>query len=241
MAELVNMIMDIFFPRRCPLCNEIVIPKDKKACISCVENLPFIQEPRCKRCSKPVVVQEQEYCYDCEKSVHHYEKGYGVFLYEGTIKKSLMDYKFRGMKQYASFYTEQIIKDIGEKLRRLNCDLLIPVPLHKRKKRIRGFNQAQLLAKGLEQYLNIPVVENVLVRTKYTTPQKKLNDKERLYNLIEAFAVSKDNVSQIIDNKILIVDDIYTTGSTIEACSNVLLKAGARSIYFVTVCIGNGF
>lgn len=241
MAGEFDWLMDIVFPRRCPLCGEIVIPKDKKACFSCIKTLPLIQEPRCKRCSKPVVVQEQEYCFDCQKSVQHYEKGYSVFLYEGTIKKSLMDYKFRGMKQYASFFTEQIITHIGEELRKLGCDLLIPVPLHKRKKRIRGFNQAQLLAKGLDQYLNIPVVENVLYRTKYTTPQKKLNDKERLHNLTKAFAISKENVHQIIDKKILIVDDIYTTGSTIEACSNALLKAGARSIYFVTVCIGNGF
>ena len=115
------------------------------------------------------------------------------------------------------------------------------MPLHKRKQRIRGFNQAQLLAKGLEQYLNIPVVDNVLVRTKYTTPQKKLNDTERLHNLVKAFGVSWDKVNQIVDKKILIVDDIYTTGSTMEACSNTLLMAGARSIYFVTVCIGNGF
>lgn len=241
MADSNFSIMDVAFPRRCPLCNEIVIPKDKKACKSCVEKLPIIQEPRCKRCSKPVETQEQEYCFDCMKSVGHYESGISIFMYEGAIKKSLMDYKFRGLKQYAEFYVEQLILHAGERLKGMGIDCIIPIPLHKRKQRIRGFNQAELLAEGISKYLEVPVMNDVLIRTKFTTPQKKLDPKERLHNLIQAFTTIKEKESMICDKKILIIDDIYTTGSTIEACANVLRKAGCRNVYFITVCIGSGF
>ncbi|MDD5935038.1 MAG: ComF family protein [Clostridiales bacterium] len=234
-------IMDIVFPRRCPLCNEIVIPKEEKACKQCVEKLPVITGSRCKRCSKPIELEEQEYCFDCIKSTRHYEKGFSAFLYEGSIKKSLMDYKFRGLKQYAEFYTEQMIFHIGSELRKLKVDCIIPVPLHNRKMRMRGFNQAELLARGASEFLGSPLINDILIRTKYTIPQKKLDDKERLHNLLQAFTTIKEKEFQIIDKKILIIDDIYTTGSTIEACADVLLKAGCRSVYFATVCIGKGF
>lgn len=230
--------MDLVFPRKCPLCSEIVIPKDKKACTSCIEKLPFITEPRCKRCSKPVTVQEQEYCYDCIKARHHYESGFAVFLYQGNIKKSLMDYKFRGLKQYVDFYVEQLIIHLGEKLNHLHFDFMIPVPLHNRKLRMRGFNQSELIAQGLSEYLQIPVRNDILLRTRFTTPQKTLDPKERLQNMIEAFDIR--NSREVNNKKILIVDDIYTTGSTIDACSAILLKAGCAKVYFVTVCIGDG-
>lgn len=241
MANSNFSIMDVAFPRRCPLCNEIVIPKDKKACKLCVEKLPIIQEPRCKRCSKPVEMQEQEYCFDCIKSTQHYESGISVFLYEGAIKKSLMDYKFRGLKQYAEFYVEQLILHAGDKLKKFGVDYIIPIPLHKRKQRIRGFNQSQLLAEGISEYLGRPVLNDVLIRTRFTIPQKKLDPKERLHNLNQAFTTIKERDFMICDKKILIVDDIYTTGSTVEACANVLKKAGCSNVYFITVCIGNGF
>ncbi len=241
MANLSFSIMDVAFPRRCPLCNEIVIPKDKKACKLCVDKLPIISEPRCKRCSKPVETQEQEYCFDCIKSTRHYDCGISVFMYEGAIKKSLMDYKFRGLKQYAEFYVEQLILHAGETIKQMGIDYIIPIPLHKKKQRVRGFNQAQLLADGISEYLGLPVLNDVLIRTKFTTPQKKLDPKERLHNLIQAFTTKKEKEFMICNKKILIIDDIYTTGSTIEACANVLQKAGCGNVYFVTVCIGNGF
>lgn len=236
-----KQLMDMIFPRRCPLCNQIVVPKDKKACIRCVEQLTYLEEPRCRRCSKPILMMEQEYCFDCQKSIHHYEKGYAVFLYEGTIKKSLMNYKFKGIREYADFYVEQMIHHLGSKLQHLGCDAIIPVPIHKRKLRMRGFNQAHLLAKGLAEYLRIPLLTDTLLRTRYTIPQKILDDKERFKNLSEAFTVSIQHKESIYNRRILLVDDIYTTGSTMEACASILRKEGCKSVCFTTVCIGNGF
>lgn len=244
MTKLAMHLVDLIFPRRCPLCNEIVIPKDKKACIACTDKLQPIEEPSCKKCNKPMMIEEQEYCYDCVKSEHHYERGFAIYVYEGRIKKALLDYKYQGKQEFASFFIDQIIYYAGERLRRLSVDLIVAVPLHSRKHRMRGFNQAQLIAQGIGEFLKVPVCTNLLIRTKYTTPQKKLNDKERLQNLERAFAVNQGSIpyqSGLHQKKILIVDDIYTTGSTIEACTKTLIKADCGKVYFVTVCVGKGF
>lgn len=244
MTKIRDTIVDIIFPRRCPLCQEIVIPKDKRACYGCVSKLHPIEEPRCKQCSKPIVELEQEYCYDCVRQKHQYERGFAIYVYEGDIKKSLLDFKFQGKQEYAEFYIEQLIRYTGDQLHKLSLDLILPVPLHPRKLRVRGFNQAELLAKGIADFLKIPVCCKILCRTKYTLPQKNLNDKERLHNLEKAFTVRVDKLADsdgLQGKKILLVDDIYTTGSTIEACTRTLLRAGCAKVFFITVCIGKGF
>jgi ComF family protein len=241
MTKLYKAVVDMVFPRKCPLCHDIVIPKDKKVCPSCLSELLPIEEPCCKRCGKPIEIPEQEYCYDCIKSEHHYERGFAIYVYEGKIKKSLLEFKFQGKQEYADFYIEQLIRYAGDKLKKLSLDLILPVPLHPRKQRVRGFNQAQLLAQGIGAYLKTTVCCNLLIRTKYTTPQKKLDDKERLHNLEQAFSVSTPYLDSLIGKRILLVDDIYTTGSTIEACTRTLLKVGCAKVFFITICIGKGF
>ena len=240
MTTIKESLIGIMYPRRCPICGNIVIPKSESACVKCRLKLNPIQEPRCKKCSKPLLNEEQEYCFDCQRQQHHYEKGYAVYTYEESIKDSLIQYKFYGKREFAKFYVESIISELGDKLLRLQPDVIVPVPLHKRKLRIRGFNQAELLAKGIGDALSIPLHTDWLERVKYTTPQKKLNDKERLRNLERAFLCRADT-NDIIGKCILLVDDIYTTGSTIEACTRVLLQAGCSKVYFVTICIGKGF
>ncbi len=244
MAKVREAIVDILFPRRCPLCQEVVVPKDRKACYTCVSKLTPIEEPSCKKCSKAIVEQEQEYCYDCVRQKHHYERGFAIYVYEGKIKKSLLDFKFQGKQEYADFYIEQLIRHTGDKLHKLSLDLILPVPLHPRKQRVRGFNQAELLAQGIADFLKIPVYTKILCRTKYTRPQKSLDDKERLHNLEKAFEVDLESIPYpdgLMGKKILLVDDIYTTGSTIEACTRTLLRVGCAKVFFITVCIGKGY
>ncbi len=123
-------------------------------------------------------------------------------------------------------------------LRSWNPDALVPIPLHKTRKRKRGFNQAQLLAEKLGKRLEIPVEKRILERTKKTGPQKELNDVQRRANLKNAFQVRQNDVRL---KRIVLVDDIYTTGSTIDAAAAVLLEHGAEKVYFLTICIGRGF
>ncbi|MEG0565580.1 MAG: phosphoribosyltransferase family protein, partial [Hungatella sp.] len=116
-------------------------------------------------------------------------------------------------------------------------DALVPVPIHASRRRRRGFNQAELLAYGIGGKLGIAVYPEMLIRDKKTMPQKKLNPQERLLNLEQAFAAG---VADPAVESVILVDDIYTTGSTIEACTRTLRKMGIKKVYFLTICIGGG-
>ena len=125
----------------------------------------------------------------------------------------------------------------GAQIRRWGVEEIIPIPLHPARKRKRGYNQAEILAEELGCLLHIPVRKDVLYRIRKTRPQKSLNDTERIRNLKGAFAVSG---KETVKAKVLIVDDIYTTGSTIRRCAKMLRLAGAEKVYFLTISIGQG-
>lgn len=240
---MLEILLDIIFPRRCPLCSCITGTKGELICRECRDKLYPIDEPKCLKCGKPIEDFEKEFCFDCERKKHHYRKGYGLWIYKGEIKKSVAAFKNYNKKEYARFYVEELIHKYGEEIHKINPDALVPVPIHWRKKVKRGYNQANVLARELGKILEIPVLSDLLIRDKYTLPQKQLNDKERLKNLERAFSFSwkvKHKFSKDL-KKIVLIDDIYTTGSTIEACTNVLLQNGVEEVYFICICMGKGY
>lgn len=240
---MLQSILEILYPVRCPVCGKIVLPKGERICGPCKDKLKVIQEPRCKKCSKPIEAEEKEYCRDCEQKNYNYIKGYSVWIYDDIMKKSISDYKYHNKKEYARFYIAETIRLYGKSIVKLAPDVLVPVPIHNVKYRERGYNQADILALGIGKELDLPVLSHLLVRNRKTLPQKQLNDKERLRNLKEAFRFNEkaaEGFRREID-KVLLVDDIYTTGSTIEACTNILLAQGIKEVYFITLCIGKGY
>lgn len=244
MGSILEVICDFIYPRRCPVCADIVLPKGNKICPTCKGKLIYIKEPRCKKCSKAIVDEELEYCFDCTKKKFSYEKGYSLFEYDETMKHSMSEFKFHGKKEYADFYIEELLLRYGAWVSEIAPDALIPIPIHYDKYKQRGFNQAELIANGISKSLNIPVINNILIRNKYTTPQKLLDDKERVKNLKNAFAIS-DEYLNIRENtklkRVMLIDDIYTTGATIDVCAKVLKNIEIDEVYFMTVCIGKGY
>lgn len=244
MGSILEVLLDFVYPRRCPVCGDIVLPKGNKICPACKDKLIYIKEPRCKKCSKAIVDEEQEYCFDCTRKKLSYEKGYSLLEYDKSMKHSMSEFKFHSKKEYADFYIEELISNYGTWVNELSLDALIPVPIHYDKYKQRGFNQADLLANGIAKSLNIPVKNNILIRNKNTTPQKLLDDKERVKNLKNAFAISDEymkssNKAQL--KRVMLIDDIYTTGATIDVCAKVLKSIGVNEVYFMTVCIGKGY
>ena len=140
-----------------------------------------------------------------------------------------------GRPEYADFYAEELVKRYGERLRRWRPQAVFPVPAHKSRERSRGYNQAEVLAERIGERLRLPVWEGVLIRKKKTTAQKELNAEARQRNLEQAMEVTGALRGL---RRILLVDDIFTTGSTPEACARVLKQAGAEKVYLVSVCIG---
>lgn len=230
-------IIGLLYPRRCPVCRQIVLPRGKLICPPCRKKLLYITEPSCKRCGRQLSRMEQEYCAECARRTFHYTRGYAVWQYNDAIRQSLGHFKYHARKEYADFYTSEAVRIYREKIRMEAPEVLIPVPIHSARRRERGFNQAELLAKGIGKRTGIPVDGRYLVRQRKTAPLKELTSKERARALTGAFRISDGQPSGKYRN-IMLVDDIYTTGSTMEECTKVLLQAGAQKVTCLSVAIG---
>ena len=227
---------DLIFPPRCPMCDEVLGLEEDKICNACLGLLPFIKEPTCMKCGKQLDDKEEEYCQDCSRRVKHFVRGYPLFNYIEPVSSSLQRFKYGGREEYAEYYGRALREHAGEHLIKNGVQALVPVPIHKRRYITRGYNQAELIARALSEETGIPVRTDMIIRTENTKPQKDLDDLAREENLARAFAPGRMN--SVIPECVCIVDDIYTTGSTIEACTNVVMAAGAKRVYYVSVAIG---
>ena len=229
-------IINLIYPRRCPVCDEIVPMGDGLVCFECSKKIRYIDEPRCRSCGKHLTDENNIFCYDCENKHHIYDYGYAVYEYQ-SMKKSIYRFKYKGRCEYAKFYARDVCRVLGEEIRKMDADALIPVPLHKSKLSSRGYNQAELVAEEISHITGIPVAKKLVKRVRRTIPQKELNDRERQNNLKKAFNITSDVVKL---NKTIVIDDIYTTGSTIDAVAKELKQHGVGKVYFITLCIGEG-
>ena len=228
-------IVDLLFPRRCVVCDEPVITGSEPVCPECWGELLYIKEPFCMKCGKQLLTQH-EYCEDCQKKKHAYIQGRSLFQY-ASVADSMFRFKNRGRREYADFFAYEMYKYHGQWLYMLRPDALVPVPVHKNRMRARGYNQAACLAAGLSVHTGIPVLENWLVRETDTLPLKDLGAHERQNNLKKAFKIVRNDVKL---NTIVIIDDIYTTGSTIDAIAQIIRQYMDCRVYFLTVAVGRG-
>ena len=235
MNQKLETILGILYPRRCPVCHEVVKKRGELICPSCRKEVRPVQEPLCKKCGKHISGAEQEYCRDCRTREHLYTRGLALLPYTGKIKQSVYQIKFHNKREYIDFFGPYMAEILGDKILAWEAQALIPVPLHRSKLRKRGFNQAELLAKYVGEALGIPVRTDIVQRTRATKPQKDLTWRERQNNLKGAFKISRYDVKL---KKIILVDDIYTTGSTIDGIAGKLLEQGAEEVYFISLCIG---
>lgn len=231
----------MLYPPRCAVCGEIRPVLDELVCPGCREGFQRITEPACMKCGKQLWEDVQEYCYDCMHKGFHYEKGFPLWRYDSRLRRSVAEFKYKGRREYTAYYVQELWRAFGKRIQRLEPDMIVPVPVHKSRLKKRGYNQAGLIAEGFAKRLGIMCFPEYLVRTRKTLPQKELNDRERLKNLSSAFAVNLENRSGQVPECVVLVDDIYTTGSTIEACTRVLKAHGVRRVYYVSLGIGTGY
>ena len=236
-----NTLVDAIFPPVCPVCGGLLgydSGKRERICRECIQKVKYIKEPYCIKCGKQLDSETDEYCYDCKRKKHSYDRGVAVYLYTDAVKQSIYRFKYKNKREYASFYAHEAADRYGGIIAQWGIEVIIPVPMFPDKQRHRGYNQAELLACELGERLNIPVNTEILIRSKKTTPMKELNDIERRKNVENAFNIQ---INVVEYKKILLVDDIYTTGATVDQCSKVLKQYGAEEVYFLCLSIGKGF
>ncbi|WP_099469157.1 ComF family protein [Konateibacter massiliensis] len=237
LVQITEGVLNILYPHTCPICGRIPKVDRAEVCPECKKKIKYIEEPSCKKCGKQLLAEEQEYCYDCSKREHIYTRGLALWVYGDEIRKSIYNFKYNNKREYARVYANEIVLRHRRKIESWNADALIPIPIHQSKMRSRGFNQAEDLCRELSKQLGVPVLSDCIKREKKTLPQKGLNDKQRIKNLKKAFKTMNNDVEL---KRVILVDDIYTTGATINSVAELLENMGVYEIYFITISIGEG-
>lgn len=225
----------MLYPQTCHFCGKV---NPEPICNACREKVHYIQEPRCKKCGKPIRYKEQEFCLDCIRKKKSFETGRSLWVHKFPVTWSIYQFKYHNRRIYGEFYAKELYRLYGKCIKSWEIDVIVPVPVHPKRKRIRGYNQAEIIAEHLGKLVNLPVETKWVKRSRYTRPQKNLNHLERKKNLEEAFEIVQ-NFEQY--QNVLIVDDIYTTGSTIDTIAKQLLKKCNKKVWFFTISIGQDF
>ncbi len=238
------------FPKRCPLCDEPVYTDwtfgGFPVCRSCREEVFPIEEPACMKCGKPLSEERRELCLDCAKKDHHYTRGKALWLHEGRVRRALYGLKYKNKRQFANTFGQEMALRYGDWICRLKIEAIMPIPLHRSRLRQRGYNQAELIARQLFKSLcekeafaggGMILDTSSLVRYRKTRAQKELDHRQRRENLRRAFVVPAGKLPW---KRVLLIDDIYTTGSTIDGAARALKEAGVEEVYFLCVSIGGG-
>lgn len=239
LKPLLRPLLEVFFPRSCVHCSEAVEDSDYVfLCRSCSRELFLSKPPTCTTCGYPFfgMLAGPRVCPHCVELNPLFDEGKTLFLAKGPARSLIHELKYK-----AGFY---VLQDVGRMIEQapyyhayFEDAILVPVPLHSTKLRERGFNQSRVIAETLHQATDARALQNLLIRTAYTQTQTRLSRAARHQNVKNAFALAPDAVV-IPDQTYILVDDVFTTGSTLNACAAVLRDAGVTRLKVAT--LGHG-
>ena len=235
--SFLHRILDFLFPANCSFCRS---PIGNSAvpcfCSQCWGDFSAVRGPVCPSCGRPFGSPEalshspEHECGACRKRQPHYDQALAAGLFEGPLREAIHIYKYRPVRSLGKPLAQWMTDHVRVKV---PLDMVMPVPLHTKRLRMRGFNQALLLAVGAAERFNIPLVYDNLVRVRYTRPQVELSGQERTANVQGAFHLVRPDA--VGDKRVLLIDDVYTTGATMNECARVLKDAGAAAVIVLTL------
>jgi competence protein ComFC len=252
LEETGDALVSVFFPGGCRLCEQLLTRASRlPICEECLGAFPALPARVCAICGSPalaattlppaanagapgsdvVLTGDERKCLDCTERTYHFERARSYAAYRGVLVRAVVLLKFERIDPLAAFFGARVASLAQRD--GLTGDIVVPVPLHRTRERERGFNQAELIAREVAKRLRLPFRPVLLLRTKARPDKHILSNDERWRIVRGAFATRPG--SQVDNKRVLLLDDVMTTGATLDACAGALLEAGAKSVIGLTV------
>ncbi len=220
LKQLQREVIDLFFPRSCVGCGKV----GDFICLKCAKKLSRLLPPVCQRCGKPE--SSGMYCRGCWGTHNHLDMIRSVFVFEGIIRRAVLEFKYRNLRSIAACLSQYMADYFVE--HEMAADFLMPVPMHEKRLKRRGYNQSELLAGQISEMVSVPLRADLVKRVKDNKPQVRTScADERWSNMRDAFTCTSSEVS---GKDIIIIDDVCTSGATLEACAAAIKSMGANKI-----------
>jgi ComF family protein len=239
LAEVSDAIVSVFFPAGCRICEALLTSASRiPICAGCLASFARVPGILCEICGRPLPglarnEGEPLLCPVCQGRTYAFEKARSFALYEGTVVRAILLLKFEQIEPLGAWFAERLAELVNTEGNAVAADVVVPVPLHRERQRERGYNQAALLSKPLAKKLRLPHKAVLLMRTRARPDKQILSLEERWESVRGAFATRQG--SQVDNLRVLLVDDVLTTGATLDACARALREAGAKSVIGLTV------
>lgn len=230
-----STLFQFFLPPQCPCCEKFSEEGKPGFCSNCLSQIRWIEPPFCSICGIPFISREVEThpCGACVTHRKYFTIARALGAFEGSLQEAIHRWKYEGKTYLTPFFADWMAEGLNRHWEPGSLDLLIPVPLHTRRLRERGFNQVLLLVRELSRRTGIPYRKTILQKKKPTIPQVNLSGVEREKALRGTFhVIGKEELSGL---SVLLIDDVYTTGATVNECSKVLLRGGAKRVDVLTL------
>ncbi len=228
LSGVLKTVSDFVLPPRCPICG-VIVDADNRFCLPCWQNLDFLNEPWCASCGRPFAFAQGEgaQCVSCLKKKPNHDGVRAVVGYDEKSSLLPLRLKYGARLGVAELIGRHMLRFLDE----IPSDaLIIPVPLHRWRLWSRGFNQSVLIGKALSRQSGLAIKGEILTRKKATPPLRHMSAKQRRAVVNKVFEISIDAKPQLSGKTIILVDDVYTTGATADACAKLLKQSGAAKV-----------
>ena len=234
----INFILDYLFPPVCLNCSERVMTQGS-FCAKCWLEIDFVSKPYCKICGTLFNISHMEnlFCSKCIRKNPDFDQARSIIKFNNRSKKLIHAFKYFDRYELAKIFAKLIWYRYASDEIMSNIDYIVPVPMNRFKRIFRKYNQAQILANEISHFLNKPVLNDLLIKLKWTKSQTFLSRKIRETNLIGSIKFNDKYLAKLHKKNILLVDDVMTTGATIQFCSKILKKAGVNKVNVITIAI----
>ena len=231
--RIIDTVLNSIFPPKCAFCNNL-LSKKLPVCNNCMSTLPFLTENSCDICSRPLGEFSHSICESCRKDKPHFIHAFISLIYKEDVRRAILKMKRHFHPYYAKAFAYLLADSILTSPQYVKFDYITYVPQNRRSRRERGYNQSELIAKELGKLLGVKCVPT-LIRTDDGAPQHTLTASERRANVKKCYFKS----NRVFHGTALLVDDVYTTGSTANRCSMLLKQMGFENVYIAILAIRN--